>query len=182
MKQRLPLTDFADELGAGYMNLVIRRIGQLIASAGDGYMRERGISVPATSTSVLTFIALREASPLAEIAQSIGYTHQAVAKVVDMFEAKGLVQIKASEEDLRMRLVSLTRKGRREAELVKAVAERAAVVFEEIFDEIGVDLFGALRDFEGALVRRPLAGRLLDIGPSDGGPARREKRLRGRPG
>ncbi len=182
MKQRLPSTDFADQLGVGYMNLVIRRVGQLIASAGDAYMRERGISVPATSTSVLTYVALREASPLAEIAQSLGYTHQAVAKVIDNFEAKGLVQIKASEEDLRMRLVSLTRKGRREAELVRAVAERAATVLEEVFDEIGVDVFSALRDFERALVRRPLVGRLLDSGPGDGDPARREKRLRGRPG
>ncbi|MEQ1618912.1 MAG: MarR family transcriptional regulator [Terricaulis sp.] len=181
MKQRLPLTDFADELGVGYMNLVIRRIGQLIASAGDAYMRERGIAVPATSTSVLTYVSLREGSPLAEIAQSLGYTHQAVAKVIDMFEAKGLVQVKISDEDMRMRLVTLTRKGRREADLVRAVADRAAIVFEEVFDEIGVDVFSALRDFERALARRPLSGRLLDAGTTDGGLARRSKRPRTKP-
>lgn len=181
MKQRSSTTDFADELGVGYMNLVVRRVGQLIASTGDAYMSECGITVPATSTAVLSYIHLHEASPLAEIAQSLGYTHQAVAKIVDMFEANGFVQIRVSEEDMRMRLVSLTRKGRREAELVGAAAERAAQALTEVFDEIGVDVFQALRDFERALARRPLAGRLRETGPAGTAQTRRRKQPQTKP-
>ncbi|MBL8537922.1 MAG: hypothetical protein JNM59_11015 [Hyphomonadaceae bacterium] len=178
MKQRNPKTDFADELGVGYMNLVVRRVGQLIASTGDGYMRECGITVPATSTAILSYIQLHDAAPLAQIAYSLGYTHQAVAKVVDMFEANGLVHVKVSDEDMRMRLVSLTRKGQREADLVKAAAERAARALTEVFDEIGVDLFQALRDFERALERRPLAGRLREKEQADVTPKRRPRQRR----
>lgn len=178
MKQRSPKTDFADALGVGYMNLVVRRVGQLIASTGDAYMRECGIAVPATSTAILSYIQLHEAAPLAEIAQSLGYTHQAVAKVVDAFEASGLVHIKVSDEDMRMRLVSLTRKGRREAELVNAAAARAARALTEVFDEIGVDVFQALRDFEKALARRPLAGRLREPEKAETTQKRQTKRPR----
>jgi hypothetical protein len=77
-------------------------------------------------------------------------------------EKSGLMQTAASKEDLRKKLVVLTRDGRRDAELVERVAQRAAIVFTEVFDEIGVDLFRALRAFEDAIDRRPLVGRLLE--------------------
>jgi DNA-binding MarR family transcriptional regulator len=125
-------------------------------------MRQTGVTAAATSTAILAFVARREEAPLADIAQALGYTHQAVAKAVDILEQDGLMESRASDKDLRKRLVSLTRKGKREAELVGEVAERAAQAFEEVFSEIGVDLFNALRAFETALDRRPLEGRLLE--------------------
>jgi hypothetical protein len=77
-------------------------------------------------------------------------------------EKSGLMQTATSKEDLRKKLVVLTRDGRRDAELVERVAQRAAAVFDEVFEEIGVDVFKALRAFEVALDRRPLVGRLLE--------------------
>ena len=77
-------------------------------------------------------------------------------------EKAGLMQSSASREDLRKKLVALTREGRQDAELVERIAQRAAIVFDEVFAEIGVDVFKALRSFEDALDRRPLVGRLLE--------------------
>ncbi len=156
------MPDFADELGPGYLNLVVRRVSQRIAAAGDAYMRQTGVTAAATSTAILAFVARRQEAPLADIAHALGYTHQAVAKAVDILEHDGLMESRASDKDLRKRLVSLTRKGKREAELVDEVAERAAEVFDDVFSEIGVDLFKALRAFETALDRRPLDGRLVE--------------------
>jgi DNA-binding MarR family transcriptional regulator len=96
------------------------------------------------------------------LALASGYTHQAVAKAVDLLERQGLVESRANDRDLRKRLVSLTRTGRHEAKLVDDVAARAAEVFADVFAEIGVDIFSALRAFEAALDRRPLEGRLLE--------------------
>lgn len=174
------MSDFADELGPGYLNLVVRRVSQRIAAAGDFYMRETGVSAAATSTAILAFVARREEAPLADIAQALGYTHQAVAKAMDLLEREGLVESRASNKDLRKRLVSLTRKGKHEAKLVDAVAERAAEVFDEVFAEIGVDIFSALRAFETALDRRPLEGRLLETQkpPRSAQPPARRKRTR----
>jgi hypothetical protein len=50
------------------------------------------------------------------------------------------------------------------SEQVEAVAARAAAVFGEVFEEIGVDVFKALRALETALDRRPLVGRMLETG------------------
>jgi DNA-binding MarR family transcriptional regulator len=155
-------TDFADELGPGYLNLVVRRVSQRIASAGDAYMRQTGVTTVATSTAILAYVARHDSTAIADIAQALGYSHQAVAKAVESMEKSGLMQTATSKEDLRKKLVVLTRDGRRDAELVERVAQRAAAVFDEVFEEIGVDVFKALRAFEVALDRRPLVGRLLE--------------------
>lgn len=156
------MTDFADELGPGYINLVVRRLAQRIASAGDAYMRQTGVKAAATSTAMLAYIARHDHAAIAEVAQALGYSHQAVAKAVEAMEKGGLIQSSAAPDDLRKRLLSLTERGREEADTVDEVARRAAAVFADVFDEIGVDLFSALRAFEMALDRRPLLGRLLE--------------------
>jgi DNA-binding MarR family transcriptional regulator len=159
---RPPAMDFADELGPGYINLVVRRLGQRIAGAGDAYMRQTGLKTSATSTAILAYVARHDLTPIADVAQALGYSHQAVAKAAEAMGKSGLMQSRATAEDLRKRLLSLTDKGRQEAEMVDAVAMRAAAVFGEVFDEIGVDVFNALRALETALDRRPLVGRLLE--------------------
>ena len=161
-KNQTAPADFADDLGPGYLNLVVRRVSQQIASAGDAYMRQTGVATAATSTVILAYVARHDNTAIADIAQALGYSHQAVAKAVESMEKSGLMQTAASKEDLRKKLVVLTRDGRRDAELVERVAQRAAIVFTEVFDEIGVDLFRALRAFEDAIDRRPLVGRLLE--------------------
>jgi DNA-binding MarR family transcriptional regulator len=175
-KAELSSKDFADELGPGYLNLVVRRVSQRIAAAGDAYMRQTGIATSATSTAVLAYVARHDRAAIASIAQALGYSHQAVAKAVEAMEQAGLMQSSGTAEDLRKRLLSLTRKGRQEAEMVDAVAARAAAVFGDVFDEIGVDVFKALRAFETALDRRPLVGRLLEQSKDPGAAKRRRKR------
>lgn len=157
------MTDFADELGPGYLNLVVRRVAQRIGASGDAYFRHKGVATAAASTAVLTYVARHDGASIADIAAALGYTHQAVAKSVHAMEDAKLVRSVASERDLRKRVVSLTRDGKREAAEFDIMAEKAAAVFREIFDEIGVDLFKALRDFEHATDRAPLLGRLLAL-------------------
>ncbi len=168
------MEDFADQLGPGYLNLVVRRVAQRIAAAGDAYIRATGASTAAGSTAILAFIARHDGAAIADVAAALGYTHQAVAKAVNGMEAAGLVTSTASDEDLRKRAISLTAAGRREAAGVQQVADKADAVFREVFDEIGVDLFKALRDFERATDRRPLLGRLLEQ-DGGGGPKRRKR-------
>jgi len=160
--QRASAADFADQLGSGYINLVLRRLSQRIAADGDAYMRQTGVSISASSTSILAFVARNDNCAIADIASALGYSHQAVAKAIDGMERASLVRYAARTDDLRKRPLSLTRKGFKEAEQVEAVAENAAAVLKDVFEEIEVDIFSALRAFETALDRQPLLGRLLD--------------------
>ncbi|MEZ5920079.1 MAG: MarR family transcriptional regulator [Parvularculaceae bacterium] len=156
------MNDFAAELGPGYLNLPLRRLAQRLAAEGDIYLQRTGVNVSARATAILAYIARNEQTPIVHIAEALGYTHPAVAKAVEKLEQDGIVQSRSNKEDLRRRYVSLTRKGKQEMRKIDEVARHASAVFEDIFEEIGVDLFDAILEFERALDRRPLVGRMED--------------------
>lgn len=158
------MTDFADELGSGYMNLVVRRFGQRLSSEGDRYMRRCGLQVSARSTAILSYVSRYDGVSIAAIAQALGYSHQAVAKAIAHLAGMELVRSATSKGDLREREVTLTRQGLKELDKIEAVAADFAVVVEELSEETGVDLFRALRDYEAALEKRSLLGRLIEQG------------------
>jgi DNA-binding MarR family transcriptional regulator len=155
------MTDFADELGPAYLNLVIRRLARRLASDGDRYFDRADLTIPAGATAIMAFVVCRNDVSVASIADALGYSHQAVTKTVDKLERAGLVKSGVTEADLRVRGVSATEKGSAEFAKLEAITERIRSVFSTIFDESGVDLFRAIRQFEKALDKASLFDRLI---------------------
>lgn len=156
------MTDFADELGPAYLNLVMRRLGHRISSEGDQYFARHRLAIPARATSTMTYLARHDHASVATIAEALGYSHQAVTKAVDQLEGLDLVVSGTSAEDLRVRQVSLTETGHLQIEKLQRMIGQIDAVLEQIFDETGVDLFRALRQFEKALERRSLLDRFIE--------------------
>lgn len=109
----------------------------------------------------MAYLARRENVSAASIADALGYSHQAVAKAVDKLERAGLVVSGITKADLRVRGLSMTEAGRSEHARLEAVTDQIHSVFSSIFDESGVDLFRAIRQFEKALDRDSLFDRLI---------------------
>lgn len=156
------MNDFADELGPAYLNLVIRRLGQRLASEGNAYFARYELEIPATGTAIMTYIVRREQASVISIADALGYSHQAVAKAADKLESLGLVESGADEDDLRVRQLSPTDRGIAEVSKLQNMTDEIEAAFQGIFDETTVDLFHAIRAFEKALDARPLIERLVE--------------------
>jgi DNA-binding MarR family transcriptional regulator len=71
--------------------------------------------------TVLTLIAENPGGSLARIARALSVTPPHVTAVVDRLESRGLIARKASEQDRRTQLLSVTRAG---ADLVRKATER----------------------------------------------------------
>ena len=155
------MPDFADDLGPAYLNLVIRRLGQRISADGDAYFAGENLAIPARGTAIIAFLVCNDNMSVASIADALGYSHQAATKAVDKLEAAGLVKSEKTKADLRVRGISVTEKGRAEFVRLEAKINRIHTVFSNIFDESGVDLFRAIRQFEKALDRTSLLERLM---------------------
>ncbi|MEM8694758.1 MAG: MarR family transcriptional regulator [Pseudomonadota bacterium] len=110
----------------------------------------------------MTYLARHDHASVATIAEALGYSHQAVTKAVDQLEGLDLVVSGTSAEDLRVRQVSLTETGHLQIEKLQRMIGQIDAVLEQIFDETGVDLFRALRQFEKALERRSLLDRFIE--------------------
>lgn len=152
--------DFADELGPAYLNLVIRRLARRLAADGDRYFDLKNLAIPAGATAIMAFVVCRGNVSVASVADALGYSHQAVTKSIDKLELEGLVKSGPTKADLRVRGVSATEKGRAEFAKLEAVTDRIHSVFSTIFDESGIDLFRAVRQFEKALDTKSLLDRL----------------------
>jgi DNA-binding MarR family transcriptional regulator len=77
---------------------------------------------------------VEEGRPVGELAQLMGVTQQAVSKTVRELEGLGYVERRASEGDARVRVVTLTKRGR--SALETARTQRRKLV-EELRDELG---------------------------------------------
>lgn len=154
------MTDFADELGPAYTNLIIRRLGQRLAAAGEQHLGQSDMAIPARATAVTAYLWHHNSTSIASIADALGYSHQTVTKSVELLEKDGFAESSASEKDLRVRSISLTPEGRAQAKKMMALTDKFREAFESIFDETGVDLFRAIRRFEKALDERSFSDRL----------------------
>jgi DNA-binding MarR family transcriptional regulator len=81
-----------------------------------------------------------EGRPIGELAHLMGVTQQAVSKTVQELEGLGYVERRAADTDARVRVVTLTKRGR--SALETARAQRRNLV-EELRAELGEDRLDA---------------------------------------
>ena len=110
------------------------------------------------------FVALRRESPLAmgQLADRVHVSHVAVNQVLKELASKGLVRLKPSKTDRRVRLVELTTKGTSLAEEAERVWPVIRTVLEEAVEESERPLVEALNRFEAVLDRQSFSKRFKE--------------------
>ena len=137
-----PLQDHVSELES-HLGYLLRRVSNAVSG-------EFTRALQAKQTSVAEWVLLRElyargqATP-GDLAGVLGMTRGAISKVVDKLEAKMWVQAQAAEGDNRVRLLSLTRAGRRNLPVLAKLA-----------DENDSQFFNCLEASERRALRRVL--------------------------
>jgi DNA-binding MarR family transcriptional regulator len=115
-----------------HLGYSLRRVSNAVSS-------EFARSLQAKQTSVAEWVLLRllsergQATP-GELAECVGMTRGAVSKVVDKLEAKKWLQARTAEGDNRVRLLSLTREGRRNLPMLAKVADENDARFFNCLD------------------------------------------------
>ncbi|MDR0468663.1 MAG: MarR family transcriptional regulator [Peptococcaceae bacterium] len=126
-----------DTSGAGRTNhksgWLIKQISDTAAKHANNSLREKNLTF--TQVRVLMMLYGSETTPLKEIERWLQVAQPSVAGVVSRLKAKGLIEVQASTEDSRMKLVKLTDDGnqyvietRRD---IERVAERMFAGFSE---------------------------------------------------
>ena len=152
--------DFIVALGRPLLAHRLRRLSERMVESAGSVLPSLGITAPPRSNS--TLLLLREHGSLAvtEIAAGVRLSHPLIIKLVDELLAKGLVRSEIDAADRRRRVVSLTAKGKREADRFTEMNRTMAALFADLEKESGHDLFAALEAFEAALDVEPLSDRM----------------------
>ena len=144
-------------LGKHALQLMMRTSEQMQVVYG-----QRGLEFPIEASSTLHFLMLQDGSSLVEVAKGLDLQHQLVAQRVKKLIALGLVEKQPDPVDARRTALVLTANGRDQARALVACMEDTAVIYRDLFREIGCDLTAALGDALSAIRTKPLTERFAE--------------------
>ncbi|KQZ64648.1 hypothetical protein ASD67_09350 [Sphingopyxis sp. Root1497] len=117
-----------------------------------------GITVPVRSCSLLTALGEAGEASAAELARTLGQSHQLVMQKCPALLRLGLITQHPDPGDARRKMFRLTHAGRDQLARIDAYSERISDVYRTLFEEVG-DVHGAILRALNALEARPLSER-----------------------
>lgn len=118
-----------------------------------------GIVVPVKSCSLLTAIGEAGEASAAELARTLGQSHQLVIQKCPALLRLGLITQHPDPADARRKIFRLTDAGRDQLARIGAYRVTIAQVYRTLFEEVG-DVHGAILKALDALAARPLRDRV----------------------
>lgn len=120
---------------------------------------DAGITVPVRSCSLLTALGEAGEASAAELARTLGQSHQLVVQKCPALLRLGLVTQHADPADARRKIFRLTEAGHDQLRRIDAYSVRIGEVYRSLFEEVG-DAHGAILRTLKALEKRPLRERI----------------------
>ncbi|WFU09742.1 MarR family transcriptional regulator [Rhizobium sp. CB3090] len=152
--------DVVKSLGFLCLGSRFRRIGERLQADTQQIMGELGVTLQSAQYPFLA--AIDRAGPLTigELAQAVGITQPGATRTVSQLLELGYVDMQASPEDQRRRLVSLTAEGQKLVDYSKrSVWPRIERAVTELCGEISGPILEQLAAIEDGLAEAPLARR-----------------------
>jgi DNA-binding MarR family transcriptional regulator/uncharacterized damage-inducible protein DinB len=98
-----------------------------------------------------------------ELSSILGLSHPTIISGVKQLEKKGLVSSKTGKTDARVRLLTLSMKGKELIPKLAPIWENMRIIIEQINAEGVVDFWSGLLEFEASIESKPLSQRLLEL-------------------
>jgi DNA-binding MarR family transcriptional regulator len=156
------MSDFIESLGLPLFAHRLRRLSESLVEGGRQWLPYAGVTAPPKAGSTLLLLAAAGPLSVTEIATRLRLTHPLIIKLTRELSELGLVRIEQDARDGRRRPVSLTAEGLWQAALLKDVNRRLAVVYQQIFEQAGVDGFAAVVAIERVLADRDFLQHLAE--------------------
>ncbi len=150
----------AHALRHAFVGNALARLVDMIAEQGDALLNVAGLNIPSRAASTMLLIEERGDLSIADITRELHQPHQLVAQRIDLLAEEGLVVRVSDPSDGRRKILRLSSKGKKEAAIMKERLQGAAIAFDGIFDEIGVNLSEAAEAASVALERANLTERI----------------------
>ncbi len=150
----------AHELREAFFGNRLSRLVDLIVEQGEDLFRNRGLSLPSTSASTVLYLSEHGNVSAADVARDLKQPHQLATQRVQALLELGLVKRSKDPNDARRNVLVLTESGKREARKLKECLADAARAYEQLSDEIGIDVSQFVLSLSQALADEPLQARV----------------------
>jgi DNA-binding MarR family transcriptional regulator len=154
--------DYVGALGMAVLPHHLRRLVDTFIAQRADMTEQMGLLSPPRASSMMRLLAEQGPLGVVEVAQRLRLSHPFISQMTQSLKQSGLVETHKSKTDGRKQLLALTAAGRAEAIVIRDNHDVLTRVYQELCEEIGVDLFGASQDAMRALDARTLAERAAD--------------------
>jgi ribosomal protein S18 acetylase RimI-like enzyme/predicted transcriptional regulator len=112
----------------------------------------------------LIFYLLKDGQKIkiTDIAKQIGQSQPAISQLTDMLQERELINIIRDKNDTRIKLISLSAKGKKLIPALEEIWEDILAAQEDFFKEIGIDIINVLEKIENGLIRKSMYDRISD--------------------
>lgn len=156
----MPATDISTGLDdISFLGRLSEALSTTIEEQTRPLFDDAGIVVPVRSCALLTALGETGEASAAELARTLGQSHQLVIQKFPALLRLGLVTQHADPDDARRKNFRLTDAGRDQLARIAAYSERIGMVYRTLFEEVG-DVHGAILKALSALEKRTLAQRI----------------------
>lgn len=158
-----PEEDFIVSAGLPFLAHRLRRASEQLVEATSVIQQHSGFTGPPRSAS--TLLLLKEEGPLGitEISNRLALSHPLIIRFVRVLLEEGYVTQQGDPADARRRLIGLTDKGRKHVAYLWEFNPVLSQALGRLFQDMGADLYSAVKKFELAIAERSLVDRLNDV-------------------
>jgi len=147
-------------LRGAFLASTLERLAALIVEQGEELLRDAGVDFPARAASTVLLLGEQVQLSAADIAKSLGHPHQLVTQRIDLLIDMGIVARIDDRGDARRKVLSLTAKGKKQFQRLKARLVLADAAIAALLEEIGCDLSAAASKAIQALNRTSILTRI----------------------
>lgn len=138
------------------MKHLVDRLDDQMAEA----LVEKGLKIISKTMGIVQLLFSEGAKSQAEIAGRLKYSHQLIAQRLTWLYDNEFAVSERDPSDARRRLVQLTPAGMAEGKKLQSFLPMLIDAYDALFEEIGIDLDGAIQQAHRALEQTPLKARM----------------------
>ena len=147
--------DILSSLGLLVLGSRLKRVGTILQSETQAWLRSVGCDVPPGNWPMLAALDRLGPTTLGGLVEALGVAQPGVSRIAKALEAEGWIESATDDDDRRVRLLRLTPKG---ARLVTEAKQAQWPVIEGAVAEVCAGLAGTLPNQLAELERKLAAG------------------------
>ncbi len=149
-----------DSLGSSFLGLQLHQLLSIINSQGDVLLQQQNIDIPSRTASTIMLIKNNDSMSVTELGAALDMSHQLVGHRIKLLKSKEIITEIKDRKDKRKSVLVLTESGKMVAQYLENIIRQVEKAYEDLFEELGVNVFEIIKKAKKALSNKTILQRL----------------------
>jgi DNA-binding MarR family transcriptional regulator len=154
--------DYFDELGEVALGSRLKRLSDRVMSDASKIYAYSGQDMQPKWFTLMSLLAKKKSVSVVEAAEYLGLTQPCISQFSREMDKKDLLDFASDPNDLRRKIMSLSKKGKRQYKKMSKVRQSVRAAAVEICEETETNFYQILKEFEQVLNKKSLYQRTIE--------------------